>query len=415
MDKQLIKLLDSPIDSDRSKAIKAIAQSEDAEYIPYLAAFYKTETNPELKELCAKAARFLKKQNMQGEWGGTGIAGDLPPEKPKRVEVSAGNEKRAASMLDRALNLSMTNQDDEARALVAKAYETNPNIRFDDYQRGLVATVMGDTPEGAFMALDEGAIVGKSKRKRKNSGEPREGAGWGTAFADLLIYATAVAATMIVTMLVGLQIARPYIMEAALTGSDTGFNASNGQSLVVMVEGLMNAGMGISIGYGIVTGIFSAIALVFSAFFIHIAATMIMGGEGTLSNLIHKVVPAYTILTVIGALIATVFTVILVQQMASGDLTTTTTQSGSRLSYSMEPSPVLGVINLISFVLGLVGWIIIVGRIASAYSFTWLRGCFAQIIASILMIMLSCGCVFVFSTIFAVGISSLIPLATMAR
>lgn len=416
MDRQLVKLLDSPIEADRRKAIKAIAQSNDIEYIPYLAALYKTEASAEIKDLAAKAARYLKRQNTEGEWGGTGI-NEAPVEKSKLepVAVSAANEKRAKDMLDRALQISMAGQEGEARELVIKAYRANPNIRFDSYQSGMVASIMGGSPQDVFDQLDEDVVVTKTKRKNSEGKSPE--VGWGRALADLLIYGTVVAVTVIITLLIGIQVARPYILEAAQNEARySELSADNIATTVQLAEALIGAGTGVSIAYGVFSGLASVFGMLIAALFIHIAAKMILGGVGSMSRLIHKLVPAYTVFTIISMVFSAVAIVFIIQDLPNmAEQATTFTQTDAdtfTMNIQATLGPAVQLIQAIGSILSLVFWVIIVGRIASAYEFSWLRGCLAQFIGGILMCIAACGCIFAFSSIFAGAVGSLLPVMT---
>lgn len=64
MSDPILALLQSPDPTQRKKGIGAAAKTADKRYLPALAQFVKTETDPELRELAKKAGSYIHKQSQ---------------------------------------------------------------------------------------------------------------------------------------------------------------------------------------------------------------------------------------------------------------------------------------------------------------------------------------------------------------
>lgn len=402
MDKRLIHLLDSSDVSERERAIKAMARSRDSGYISYLNVVVKTDPDAGLRSLAAKAIQYIRQQSGESAEDADDAHGRTTP---KRVEVSAANERRAASMLDRAMELITRHQDEAARELVVRAYQLDPNIRLDGYKRGIVGTVMGMGADQAFDLLDEqvSALPEKAKGKAKEKNDASssdEEANWGTALLDLLIYGAVIAVTIIGSYFLLIQIGGAPLQQLAATND--------------IINGLLRAGTAIVLVNAVLAAIFSTILTFIGSVFIHLAANF-LGGDGTLPRLINKTVPIYTLLwfvwlvvNVVSALIALSSFMSLWEQNAVVE----STSSGFRFEASFETSDFttlgasMGVLNIINPVMMLIYMAIIVWRITIAYNFSWVRGCGAYIIGVTATIIISCGLVFLLTSILASSLSA---------
>lgn len=418
MDKRLIHLLDSSDVSERERAIKAMARSGDPGYIGYLNALAKTDPDAGLRSLAAKAIQYINQKS-----GASERPDDEPHGRttPKRVEVSAANERRAASMLDRAMELSTRHDDEAARELVIKAYQLDPNIRLDGYKRGIVGTVMGMGADQAFDLLDEqvGGSPEKAKRKakEKNDASSGEDVGWGTALLDLAIYGAVVVLSLIITFFLLVQFGRPTLQQIAqsatvevTTNGEVTIESVDPETVAFFLNSLIGAGTIIAVGYALVTAIMNVIGVFFVSVFIHFAAKII-GGDGSLPRLINKTVPLYTIGYVVAFIFTIMVTVVTFSDMSTVIEANSTVTNGSVLIVMDEEdlgemNPTIGLITMVAAVLSLVFFIIFIGRIAAAYDFGWLRGCIAYFLGQIFMTMTACGCAFVMTTVFASMLTS---------
>jgi hypothetical protein len=414
VDKRLIYLLDSSDVSERERAIKAMARSGESAYIQYLNVVVKTDPDPNLRTLATKAIQYIKQQS--GETRDTQEVAARTT--PKRVEVSAANERRAASLLDRAMELSTRHQDEAARELVVKAYQLDPNIRLDSYKRGIVGTVMGMGANEAFDLLDEQLAepADKTKRKAKNAGAGEDDGSWSTAVLDLLIYGAVTAASLILVYFLAVQVGRPVLQEVAgamavAPGArgeidlGTDFNPA---AINEAINSVVSAGLVLVLIYAGLTALGNMAVAFVGSVLIHFSAKLV-GGQGSLARLLNKTVFLYTIFYVITVVLGMAGAILLIGQLASlveANTVTTTSMDGT-ISFEAEIvdlSPLSGTMfafGSIGFVLALVFIIALIGRIADAYRFSWMRGCSAYLLSIFFSSVLSFGCMCLMTTVFA--------------
>jgi hypothetical protein len=417
MDNRLIKLLDSPIPADRIKAVKEMARSGDTAYLPYLAALYKTEQEESVREAVVQAGRYLKRKNTEDEWQGTGTRTPESQE-PARVEVSAANERKASEMLDRALNLHLQREVGEARELVAKAYALDPNIRLDSYKRGIVSQVMEMPVQDAFQMLDDGpANVPGGKAKAKTSALAP--VSWGTALFDLLIYGLFVGAAIIISGIIVIQLVHPLVMEMI---SDPALYSGSSMGIAEVLDGvnrIFAAGIGLIVVYGVIAGVLSMISFIINAVAVHMAAKL-LGGDGYLTNLIHRLAPFYGVVTLLSMVLGIIMFMLTIQALSQVDWSATTqtyTMGNTTYEYSTGPvipgNPIVEILQAVSTLLGLGSFLYACFIVGDVYNFGWLRGCFSQVVASILLMIAGCGFIFLVVNALGAGISSaLIPFVT---
>lgn len=393
MDRQLIHLLDSSNVSERERAIKAMARSGDPAYIQYLNVVTRTDPNADIRALAEKAIRYIHQQQ-----GGEGPISDEVPTRttPKRVEVSAADERRAANMLDRAMELSTRHRNDEARELVVKAYKLDPNIRLDSYKRGIVGTVMGVGANEAFDILDQqlGMTEEKTKRKSKPADKAKNedtaagSSGWGSALLDLLIYGAVVAVSIIVSYFLIAQFVSPILRQIDDTPEAAQF-----------INQLISAGAIVAIIQAVIMGVVNIVVLFISTALIH-GAAKIIGGEGSLARLINNTVPLVTIFYVILFVYGLVSGAVYIGQL-NAILAENSQVVGSIIEFELDETslaPLAGTMSLLSLVPVLLSFgylVVYIGRVGATYEFGWLRGCFATVLGFIFIFMLACGLVFV--------------------
>ncbi len=401
MDEIIYDLIESPDPKDRKRAIKLLAQDGSQDAIKVLAQLYKQETDPDIKELAVKAGQYIKKQQLAGNWegGGRQLTPDPDPKAAPKVEVSPAREKEAKSLMDQALDYLMNDNRVKAVATARKAFMMNPNLQHDDYYMGVANEVTGrDKEETIAMLTTPEPKSGKEKPKRKNSEGATDDATWGEALTDLAIYGLVNAAIVIVGMLLLIQLVAPPLREAIATlpppppsefGSFEEMQAQNQQEMLMALSGfLAGAGIVLSIIYGVIYGIFAIVALLIQLFFIHIAATMVLSGEGTFPRLIRKITNFVTVVSVISSVLGFIFIYVTFNSMLSTTLTATS--DAAAMDMMSNITGISGILGLISFIGGIVVFSMYCNRIGEAYDFGAGKGCLSLIISSIMLSALSC-------------------------
>lgn len=406
MDPQTLDLLESRNKNDRKRGVSQLAQSGDQAALKYLAAVYKTDTDPEIRELALKAGRYLKKQLEGGETpaaarpAGRTAAPAVPvEEKPKaeRVKVSGADESRSKALLDQAMDLFVAEDLAKAREFARKAFKLNPNLQFDPFYLGMGANIF-DVPTGDVMetVMSGGAGAGdgrKSKRKRGEADEDGGDVGWDTALVDLLFYGLVYVAVAIVSALLYLIVLRDTLQNIfnSLAATDPTFSASEFEQFFGLALG---ASTPVVLIGTVISALFAIIGLLIFYFFIHIAARFILGGEGTFPGLIHGANNFMIGLLVIGGVLSVLLTVYYLNafntvfvglEASTFDPETTDLEAFGAI---MNTLSLIGIGSLV-FLLVVTGWLSsILGRV---YRFGFARGCVSLILGYVLLVV-AMGC-----------------------
>ncbi len=203
IDQQVVEMIDNPDPQVRASAVKQLARAGTQEAVQYLAAIYKTDNDPEVRELARKAGLYIKKKRTEERWtGGEGVEDDTPEvEEVEEIQVSARAVESSKGLMDSAMGLNVAGDDEKALEYVEKAFLQNPNLKNDPYYLQLAATIMGVRGEEVadiLLADVEYGRGGKAKRKRK----PREDdVSTEAVMIDLVIYFVVMATLVAVGMI----------------------------------------------------------------------------------------------------------------------------------------------------------------------------------------------------------------------
>lgn len=383
-----LEQLRSPDPEIRRQAIIAIGRQKDPAALGPLADIYRNDPDPGLRELAYKAGRYIRNS-------GSETSEPVSPSSPSREasytppshNVSPMAVERARGYFDHAVDAQVRGDDLRAIDLMGKALETNPDIRHDTMFVNMAMDLTGMGSSAAIATLaDPGrrmeliqqrsGLVG-APRRSVDKYAPRQDATWGGAIIDLSIYglvngAVVFASLMVAGEFIGMMI-RTMMMNApsGMSASDIGFLANfDGRQLGLPLAGL----------YGLLYGFVTTIALVITQGAVHIVATSIMGGEGTLVGLIRKTTLYYTAAVAISLIVNLVVSVI----------SSNTTQAESLVFLQGIPS-------FITF--GLTIW---AGKLTGdAYLFGTGRGCASILLGYLLIGLAFACCIFTLSLAFS--------------
>lgn len=421
MDEQTKQLLNSPNPDDRKKAIKIMAQTKDEAALPYLAALYKTETDPEIKELSVQAGRYIRKQveasRLDSVMPNSASVDDMPKPKRDRVDVSEANEKKSHALLDRAMNFIGGREADaekQAQDMVRKAYALNPNIRFDPYYKGIVGQAFSMDADDLLDALDRGDGTGGEKAKRKRGDSTGNEATWGDALGAYTLYGIVTGAFVVLTVVLVIVFLRApietYLQEINALENRYGelgaTSTVNAQAIGQIFSALTGAGVVIGVVYGFFVAIFSVVFLFLYHLSIHFVAKWLLGGEGTLPNLIYKTTLFITVVSVISGILSIAINAITFQQIMSFNMAFDSIEALESLpAQNATLDAVLSVLSLVSFVFSIFILYRMCQIIGEVYRFGTGRGCVTIILNTILWFGLVCGLSFVLVQSLANGLS----------
>ena len=392
IDQQLINMLDDPNPQIREKAVKQLAKTKSQDAVQYLAVVYKTDEDPDIRELARKAGLYIKKKMTEDKWtGGEGdpYADDGSDELPDEVAVSSRAVESSIGQMESAMNLHVAGEDEKAAKFVEKAFMANPNLKNDSYYLGMAATILGMRGEDVaeYLLGDiEFDSKGKAKRKRKPKVEDRE-VTTEKVIIDLAIYFIVMATILIVGAIIFFQwlsglfgdlLASPEFQSQVASAQDVDFEAN----VRAFINLFLNLGLVSAVIYSLIASVFSVIGLLIQFVFYHFAAAKILGGDGTYKGLIHRLTNFHTLTYAISAIVSYLLLYWVVNTMIA---------EGSEVSAYNGIMVLSGISSIIS-----IFWILYLSKlIGKNYDFGTGKGCLTIIVSSILMSLISCACTFI--------------------
>jgi hypothetical protein len=393
IDTNILKQLNHSDPEQRKKAVMDLAKTKDREALNYLAGVYRSDKDPEVRELARKAGLYINKHTDNGGGAtkrkndGIGLYSDDEDEddapkskgtyyeeadsdvQDERIEVSELDKERAMGLVKQALDMHMRGNNDRAVKYLQDAFKKDPNLKRDSYTAGLATTITGLPIEEAirYIASGDATSDGKKKRSVRDPEEP----GWGDAIVDLLIY------TLVNTGLVALALF--VFVSVFLTGYSQAIaaSASSGQfssiplpiDLSTFIASLAGISVPIVLLISAIVGFISTLGLLFQDFFIHMVSVTMLSGEGSMPRLITKT-------TVPLAFAYPIYYLIVL---------------GITLYAAVNPDAV-GLSAVLQFGLGVALTVWFSNRIGAAYRFGTGKGCAAIILSGIAIAAFSCVC-----------------------
>ncbi|MDX2076966.1 MAG: HEAT repeat domain-containing protein [bacterium] len=177
IDPRILQALESNDPDKRKKAVAYLAKSLDREALPHLARVYKTDKDPQIRELAKKAGAYIQKNAPEPEPDPI-YEDDLYEEEeadssytrynslyadddddddnamsyesdepnvplPSNIQVSAVAEERAKSYVEQAMDWNVRGNNTKAIEMLKKAFKSNPRLLHDSYTMGLAVNITG--------------------------------------------------------------------------------------------------------------------------------------------------------------------------------------------------------------------------------------------------------------------------------
>jgi hypothetical protein len=147
-----VKQLGNSDANKRKEAIKALAQAKDSAALKFLAAVYKNDPDPAVREMALKAGRYLKQQADNAKLD---TSAPTPPTLPPTAEkvVTREDEIRARSYLDSALDYHIRGDNGRAYSELSRAFSLNPKLKEEGFVVNLAKELTGLDGDAAIARL----------------------------------------------------------------------------------------------------------------------------------------------------------------------------------------------------------------------------------------------------------------------
>lgn len=388
IDAQTRKLLKSRDPKERRQAIVALAESHDPDALGPLAEIARTDEDLKLRDLAVRAQKHLNDQlarTVATSVGGASAA-------PAAVHVSEKDTARARGYVDEAMSMFIANQPAKAAACMLKALKANPNLKQDSYFKSMVGTIFDTTPEdGLAMLMDQerrGQFVSSQKQaqvqKKKSEHLSKSNViGWSAAWFDLIIYGVVVAVITFLGPLVFRQmIAQTIAYQTGMTLEQLQQEAfALSPEMVAFTQTMEGLAVGLFLVIGLINGVGSIVGMLVQGGVIHVVATRLLRGVGTLPFMLTQIVPFYSMMTGAIFVLWCIF-------MA-------TLSAGAGMIGAICIGPIMVLASL--FILFKTA-----SKIGAAYDFGLARGCLSLLAATLLL----AGVAFVIGLVFQSALTS---------
>ncbi len=374
----LLPLLDSADAHTRQQAIRQIANLRDPSALPHLARIYRTDSDPATRDLALKAGQYLRQvvqpARSAGEdagGGDTGEAGVLI----QRGPITARDRQMARSLLDSATGFAVENDPGRALDYLGRALAIDPELSKETFAVNLITSLTGLSVNQALPVLvhpDRRAALieqvgGKRKLKRvQTHGKGAETATWDRVLIDFAVYMVLLAVAILALFVIVFASLQDVLNEYGSTSGGV-YSSRVYSTSATQIDEIVAASMVGLVVLSAITAVAYTIGLAINGAAIHVVATYIFGGNGTLVYLYRRYVPFNTL--VMGITV------------------------GLAVLIAILDSPQ---VMLISIGLGSIGASVVViyftvKIISEVYDFGMGSGCGSLLLAAVLLMMLQCG------------------------
>lgn len=231
MSRELLKQLKDKDPERRKAAIKGLARAKEKAAIVPLAKLAGDDPNAEVRDLAARAGRYILEQTgglAQLERKDAAKSGAEKPAEAKpadkkgavRFHVSDDDKQKAQSILNEAMNFQM--RGDKARLMraLAKAIGYDPNLRSDAFFTSLVEAATGQTGDAAIALLDDKSLQEQATKSVQQARKQQavdahlaeiDTASWRDVGFDLAVYFVMVLVGVVIVNFVAIQAATRYL------------------------------------------------------------------------------------------------------------------------------------------------------------------------------------------------------------
>jgi hypothetical protein len=301
-DKKLLKQLTSSDPQQRRKAVVGLANSKDPAAIPPLIDTSRNDPDEKVRALAEKAAahlRTLAPNRDTPEPGGQ--ASPFISEKP--VKVPPKDIATARSYMDDALSMQINKETGKATRSLAKALQTNPNLKTDSYFLGLAASILNVQNDEAIAMLVSGEQRGefirkvdssKVQLKREEHYAKTDELTWVSVGFDLAVFAAIIIVITFLTPIITTQLVQRLVTSQAAMEMEKLEQEAVRLPPELKLDAIQQIGPGTFLISGVVAGLLSTVGFFIQGGLIHLVATKLFKGNGTMRYMMCQITPYFS-------------------------------------------------------------------------------------------------------------------------
>ncbi len=377
LDQKLLKQVRDKDPKVRRKAIVALADCRDAAALEVLDNAARTDADEKLRALAARAQAHLKEHVDRSEKVAANPEAykDDPALKPR---ISDKDKARAKAAMDEALSYYIAKDNAKATKCLIKAVVANPLLKEDSYFLSMAGNILNVPQDDAMQVLFDNTkrndyIVSSKQaviqRKKNEHYASTNELTWMAVWFDLGVFAAVTAVITFLLPLVFVQmIGRTIEYQSTLT-----FEQRQEESMLIPADmiafndAVSTVGIPIFLAVALGTAAATAVSMLLQGGAIHLIATKLLGGTGTMRYMMCQILPYYSMTS----LVLFVWLCIAMGIIAVG-------------------AGIIGLVCLAPMALAsLVIVFKVAGKIGAAYDFGAGKGCMALVISSIALALVS--------------------------
>lgn len=374
VDAKLLKQLKDKDPTVRRKVIVALANYKDdiSGALDVLADVARSDGDEKLRNLATRAQTHLKEQMERQQPASTPEA--QPSHDADTVKVSEKDQARGKAATEEALSYYIAKDLSKATLALMKALKANPNLKSDSYFLSLAGDVLNADHDEAIKILQDSSRRGeyvnssrktmKQKKKDQHYSKTDE-LPWSAVWFDLGVFAAVTAVISFLTPLVTAQmITRMIAYQMGLSPeklAEESVLVSREVSDLVAAINTVNLPILLAVALG--TAAAAVVSMLVQGGIVHVVATKLLRGVGTMRYTMCQILPFYSMTTGI----VFIWWCVAMGIMAAG--------AGMIGMLCMAP---MALVTLFRFLK-------LAGKVGGAYDFGTGKGCLSIILASIIL------------------------------
>ncbi|MBI5670977.1 MAG: HEAT repeat domain-containing protein [Chloroflexi bacterium] len=306
VDKKLLNQLKDKDPKIRRKAIIALADCRDAAALKPLADIARSDPDARLRTLADRAQQHLNSQLNPDDTDNQTPRAAPPP----RLNVSDRDIARGKAAMEEALSYNIAGDTAKATKSLIKAVSANPRLKEDSYFLSLAGNILSVPQDEALHVLyDSGKVSdyisssnkARVQKKRDDHYSKTDELPWSAVWFDLGIFTAVTAVITFLLPLVFVQmIGRTIEYQLSLTSEElTQESLVISEELAEFYDAMNTVGLPIFLVVALATAASTAVSMLLQGGAIHLIATKLLHGTGTMRYMLCQILPYYSMTSLV--------------------------------------------------------------------------------------------------------------------